>query len=98
MIEEKILIEKLLEKAKVQSDCMASLAFNEAARMVQDMPKVGEWIPVSERLPEEDGDYLIYDSEDRIYIPIYRHGCWITDSPTSGVLAWMPLPDPYKGE
>jgi hypothetical protein len=53
------------------------------------------WIPVTERLPEyrtqaltihKDGDYEInhvIDEED---------GEWFLD----GVIAWMPLPEPYK--
>ena len=57
----------------------------------------GEWIPVSERLPEKDGQYLVtYDREDEIKVNISyfdRHGFWIGD-----VIAWQPLPEPYKAE
>ena len=60
------------------------------------------WIPCSERLPKEDGSYLVsgkwgsgkksvgdceFSVEDG-----YFQTAWNFD-----VLAWMPLPEPYKG-
>ena len=69
------------------------------------------WIPVSERLPEEDGQYLItvkYKPEAD-YENIYaEHGEWIDGrwdmfcfghcGEVEGIIAWMPLPEPYKAE
>ena len=57
----------------------------------------GEWIPCSERLPEAptfclvttDGSY-----NDVIDIALYMSDGW---HKASKVLAWMPLPKPYKG-
>ena len=82
-----------------------------------------EWIPVSERLPEEDGDYLVtYEkgyAEDYdlpligivgFEVDCESFGYWYEyfDRQTMGslgreweeikVIAWMPLPDPYKAE
>lgn len=68
-----------------------------------------KWIPCSERLPEEDGQYLItvkyvhVDGYDDIYA---EHGDW-TDGKwdmfcfghcgkVENITAWMPLPEPYK--
>ena len=60
------------------------------------------WIPVTERLPKEDGSYLVsgkwgsgkesvgdceFSVEDG-----YFQTAWNFD-----VLAWMPLPEPFKG-
>lgn len=81
------------------------------------------WIPVSERLPEEDGDYFVtYEkgyAEDYNFPPIgiagfdvdcESFGYWYEqfDRHTLGslgsdweeikVIAWMPLPELYKGE
>ena len=81
------------------------------------------WIPVSERLPEEDGDYFVtYEkgyAEDYNFPPIgiagfdvdcESFGYWYEqfDRHTLGslggdweeikVIAWMPLPKPYKAE
>lgn len=68
------------------------------------------WIPVSERLPEFTADYKVtvginYDGggmfpEIRIalYNKVYK--CWVvyeSDRAIVGdVIAWMPLPEPYK--
>jgi hypothetical protein len=61
-----------------------------------------KWIPVSERLPEEDGEYLatIYDmDENHEYMDIaeLENGKWCYKSYIL-VKAWMPLPQPYKAE
>lgn len=58
--------------------------------------KESEWIPVSERLPEEDACYLVTTSEtnnDIIDIAYYTEGIW---HKASRIKAWMPLPEPYK--
>ncbi len=59
----------------------------------------GEWIPVSERLPEKEKErYLIdYEHEGEEYITVSyydKYGFWSS----SEVKAWQPLPEPYKGE
>lgn len=62
---------------------------------------VQEWISVKDRLPEKDGDYLIYATvpfngrkfmavmhyEEDAHLPIW-----------SDTTHWMPLPEPPKGE
>ena len=56
----------------------------------------GEWIPVSERLPE-DGRYLCtYETEfgDCVDFGKFYKGDWFVGR----VTAWQPLPEPYKGE
>lgn len=70
------------------------------------------WIPVEERLPEEnDGDY--YDSviatlsNGNVTPAVYRRydDKWLVEKEDGGkvyafsdeVIAWMPLPEPYKG-
>ena len=52
------------------------------------------WIPVSERLPEEHGEYLVTDKYGRV-----TSGLWIGNAKRwKDVIAWMPLPEPYKAE
>lgn len=69
------------------------------------VPKTGEWIPVSERLPKEKDRVLTYDSIGHIDFGQYDKGLWYWEAEScadywmrnDGVLAWMPLPEPYKG-
>lgn len=68
-----------------------------------------DWIPCSERLPEEDGQYTVTVKYEHVdgYEDVYsEHGEWVDGHWDAGyghcgrvekVLAWMPLPEPYKG-
>lgn len=66
--------------------------------------KTGLWIPVSERLPEEEGRYLATIFNGIRYImtcTYFPRGCmWNPDDEcaSDNVIAWMPLPEPYKAE
>jgi hypothetical protein len=58
------------------------------------------WIPTSERLPEEDGEYYatVYDTDENYkYMDIaeLEDGIWQYKDYVK-VLAWMPLPQPYR--
>lgn len=61
--------------------------------------KKPRWIPVSERLPEEDGCYLVAVKNDhqRKYSKTawFSHGSWFA---RQDVTHWMPLPQPPKEE
>ena len=57
------------------------------------------WIPVSERLPEKDGYYLVSDDWDGVLSCEFlteRRVEPIWEVP--GVLYWMPLPEPPEVE
>jgi len=69
----------------------------------------GGWIPVSERLPEEETFYQVtvkYENFAGVYLATmtaeYKNkNCWriYSQQPAivnRNVVAWMPLPEPYK--
>ena len=99
----------------------AVATFMEAILRVKQMPSVPQWIPCSERLPEEDKEVLIsYRYQDgegdtsNSYIDITSYGdayfggrkCSFKEwrqpfeyfHANYEVIAWMPLPDPWKGD
>lgn len=76
-------------------------------------PSTDDWIPCNERLPEENGQYLItikYKHVNNSYEDIYaEHGEWLDGKwdmfcfghcgEVEDIIAWMPLPEPtYKEE
>ena len=63
--------------------------------------KTGAWIPVGERLPSESGWYFVTVQgvecvSDMVWYYHESHE-WNGVSETQKVIAWMPLPEPYKG-
>lgn len=57
-----------------------------------------KWIPCSERLPKDNQEVLIF-ADGNIEIDTYYDGefeacCFYGNE----VIAWQPLPEPYKGE
>ena len=94
-----------------------------AIKAVPSADRPQEWIPCSERLPEDSGDYLVcpsdsvledYSDFSEVMIMPYDADCeafgwWVerydpislgyvdSDFNEFEVLAWMPLPEPWKG-
>ena len=66
------------------------------------------WIPCSERLPKENGNYLAFyrtsDESDSLEFMTVDHfnegGGWLHEEngrkAYKKVIAWLPLPEPYK--
>ena len=67
-----------------------------------------EWIPVSERLPSEQGQYLVTfplcNGEPWVYILSFHKGKFYETDDEWGdveyddVTAWMPLPKPFTAD
>ena len=81
-------------------------AIDMAIEALQDRPK-GDWIPCSERLPEQSDDYIctipLDEEETFVKVLTFHKGRFYEDDDEWGatfyddVIAWMPLPTPYKG-
>lgn len=63
-----------------------------AIRVLQCLPSAQQWIPCSERLPKD---------KQRVIIQMYNGYMEIIEFSAIGltdhILAWMPMPEPYKG-
>ena len=105
MIDEKKLIEQLRESNYHHaSNSREEVLLDRTIRIVLEQPKVGEWIPVDERLPENCSSVLMYSIlrgvEQGCYSPstdtwvMFRWGVL-----TGKVTHWKPLPEgpePYS--
>lgn len=75
---------------------------------LEERPQGERWIPVSERLPDKNGKYLVTekhfafdDKKHNGYSRLYVDKIEFSDGSFHRasfieVIAWMPLPEPYK--
>ncbi len=61
-------------------------------------PIAQQWIPVSEGLPENEKYVLVTTVSGDVTDAKYwqKEGLWVMDLTIMSVIAWMPLPEPYK--
>ena len=121
MIDEKKLIEDIEKEIEFAMKCnMPAMVagMRQIASVIEEQPKIGEWIPCSERLPEmhredmdAEGEYymisnpVIATDGQQIYIAEYEEDIgnmvgWhsLDGEDYEGIIAWMPLPEPYNPE
>ena len=73
-------------------------------RCVEEQPTIEtpKWIPISERLPEKNAEVLATTEWDCITIAeMFSNNDWFicegnANAHTDEIIAWMPLPEPYK--
>lgn len=79
----------------------ASISLQDLFNIIEHMSSVSQWIPCSEQLPE-DGDEVIVTVWGNSTMIAWRYNNeWKTESfslDDEEVSAWMPLPEPWKGE
>ena len=84
-----------------RNGCLESIEALMAEGEIYDI-EYSPWIPASEKLPEKGGDYLVTTKWKGSYsgdvytetnMAVYREKEKEWDC--AGVVAWMPLPEPY---
>ncbi len=95
MINEKKLIEDIKEWNKEREIKWTS---ESVISLLESAPKIGEWIPCSERLPEIMHPVLVCDEQGNVCVrtitcEIKGKKYWSQDK--YDVIAWQPLPEPY---
>ena len=118
MIDEKKLIKELEdwknESPDTEEESIWNNSINQCIREVKRQPKVGEWTPIEEGLPENNRDYPYYEinlvtiENGDVCLGVYRHSDkeWLTRmsegetvySNKHKVIAWKPRPEPYRKE
>ena len=102
--------------AAMQGRCTSKAALIQNSKIwqqIKDLPSAQTWIPVKERLPEEDEECIVtynaeivgakmYHVSERIYPELvwWGKGKWTDCDGLSirvNVTAWMPKPEPYVG-
>lgn len=129
MIDEKKLNRDDLCDICRSADCTNCFSDEDFEKWIDSQPKVGEWIPVSERLPEElvavnvtwinrcpqnyymhikdkpftdtavlyRGEWYWWDNTIIDYLSEYGAYVFETVDKSTDILAWMALPEPWKG-
>ena len=67
---------------------------------VRSVPSAQQWIPCSDRLPEDGMKIIVQYGDGSLgVIERVRLKIWnLINSPYAKVVAWMPAPQPWKGE
>lgn len=102
-LEENITNEKKDLCAETMRDIAKQIVQEVAEEFATDTNVVTNgWIPCSERLPEEEADVLLSLRSLDVYTGFRANaeGCFYIDGDGyveyENVIAWMPLPEPYK--
>ena len=90
-------------KAVIKDKSLLAEAMEKLARLedAEEKDRLGQWIPCSERLPEDNTDVIVcFYSGTVTEMRYWGNGIFqgIYEHTTKVIVAWMPLPEPYKGE
>ena len=106
--------DKCLEGAEIEATKRQKYVFSSAINTVrgnlENFPTINQWISCSEKLPQKSGNYIVterrYSVDDRKHEGKYQ--TIVEEVRFTGekwerakffdIIAWMPLPEPWKGE
>lgn len=103
-------VEKLIEYFKYEEYCADWIAVSDVKTIIVRLAEEFNqgWIPVAERLPEEETKVIVSTTTGVVRVGVYtkRYGFgmkegFICDDGfmyMNTALAWQPLPEPYKEE
>ena len=66
----------------------------ENERLHEALESQPRWVPISERLPEEDQRVIVTSEFGNVGLSLYWKKSYFWNN--NYVIAWMPLPEPYK--
>lgn len=69
--------------------------YTKMAKELAEFRKQNQWIPVSERLPE-NGEEVLASDGTYIYLVEYDADLDAAFGDVDNIVAWTPLPEPYK--
>ena len=108
-MDEKILIETMQWKMREAGTSDWNRCLDEVERFIREFPQVGDWVPVTERLPDNGYGVLVTVNgkhNDIIFIDALEIAeydgdfGWVIEGypqwTDPDVTAWQPLPEPYK--
>ena len=84
-------------------ETLVDVAENRLENWFNELQPVQRWVPCSERLPEE-GEVVLTQAKfkDDVKMAVSSridYNYWTTwGTRDINIIAWMPLPEPYKGE
>lgn len=85
--------------------CIVDAMTDWAIRQIKALPSAQQWIPVSEGLPKEKGEYIVtyhpcywddVKAEIKVGIDSFCGKASWAKRKHQRVIAWMPKPKPYK--
>lgn len=95
-------VKEIQAKMKTWTDAGIELAYNSGyVQGCKDRDEmyaedIDKWIDVNDRLPKENTQVLVYCNDGSMWVDDYF--CYGFDDCNDSVVAWMPLPEPYRAE
>jgi len=97
-------LKEYIDCGHLRNPCEVCFSELDVVNLIDAQPTIDaepHWIPVSERLPEDDRSKVVTLANGNAEVGYYSNGDWwcVGDKVTlenQTVIAWMPLPKPYE--